>query len=118
MIRFLTVQTYMLEVARRQITPGVVKLFANWPACRVRLVSIGACGSICGRGLACFVTHFLTILHLGLDRAFAKHVVHSDASIVAHGLFGSVAACLLNLASYCNQGVSSYSLLAFIIMEL
>ena len=61
MIGFATVQTYMLEIARRQITPGVVKFFANWPTCCVRLVPIGACGSLCGRGLACFMTHFLTI---------------------------------------------------------
>jgi hypothetical protein len=69
---------------------------------------------MCGRRLACFVTHFFAIPTPG----FAKHVVHSDMSIAAQGLLGFVATCLLNFASYCNHGVSSYSLLAFIIMEL
>ena len=55
---------------------------------------------------------------VGLDHAVAKQVVHKDASIVAQDLPGSVAACLLNLASYCSRGLSSYSLLALIIIEL
>ena len=60
----------------------------------------------------------LQSLHLGFALAAAKHVVQSEASIVAQGLSDCVAACLLNLASYSSHGVSSYSSLALIIIEL
>ena len=69
-----------------------------------------------GRHVACPTS--LQSLHRGFAFANAKHVVHRDASITAQSLFGSVAACRLNLASYCNHGVSSYSSLALMMIEL